>query len=418
VAYNTLSTIYGAIGETARSEEYAQLAYARRARVSERERLFITYQYHDRVTGDLNEAAQTLNVWKHSFPRDWTPANVRSLIFGRLGRFELAIEEAKEAMERNPAHPFPYSNLAYAYRGLNRFDEARQTAERAVAMKIETVPTRRLLYQLALMKGDAEAARGYLTGLREPAREFDLVAAQAQAAAFHGTLREARRLYRQSMDLAERRNLVEIASGTAAHLVWTEALFGSQVGSVAEARSALARAPSPLVRFRAAVALALRGPSSDVDAIVEEASRRYPASTLMRGVYIPIVRAAQALGRGRGPDAVEALQPTLPYETGLVAALIPTYMRGQAYLMARDPEAAGAEFQKVLEHRGSDPFSPVYALAHLGKGRARALAGDVEQSRSAYEAFFALWADADPDIPILRAARAEYKRMESAPPTQ
>ena len=159
LAYTTLSSIYGGLGEAARGEEYARQAYEHRANVSERERLFITYQYHDRVTGDQLKASEALDVWKSAYPRDYRPPNALAVLLNRSGDYTRAIVEAEEASRRNPAHSFPYSNLAFAYRGAGRFEEARRVAEGAVQKGIETLPTRRLLYQLAEMRGDDAAAQ-------------------------------------------------------------------------------------------------------------------------------------------------------------------------------------------------------------------------------------------------------------------
>src|SRR5262245_28240202 len=194
-AYASLSTVFSNLGEADRAKEYARLAYEQRGQVSERERLSLTYQYYDQVKGDLTRATEILEVWKQSFPREYQPVNSLTLIHNFLGRFERAVEEGQEAIRRNRSHGFPYSNLAFAYRGLGRFDEARKTAERAVALRIETLPTRRLLYQLAILAGDEEEAARQLEWARNKSREFDMMGARAQASAFAGRVKDARQLY-------------------------------------------------------------------------------------------------------------------------------------------------------------------------------------------------------------------------------
>ena len=159
LAHMMLSTVYGNLGETRRSEEHATRAFEHRGKVSERERLGITYQYHDRVTGEKDRVLQTLNVLRQLYPRDFSPANNLAVVQNQLGRYEQAVEAAREANRRNPSHPFPYSNLAYAYRGLNRYDDAVRTADQAVARSIASGPTRRLLYQIALLRGDTAASQ-------------------------------------------------------------------------------------------------------------------------------------------------------------------------------------------------------------------------------------------------------------------
>ena len=225
-AATTLSTVYGNLGEASRSIDYARLAYGQRNKVSQRERLFITYQYYDRVTGDLKLAADTLDVWKRTFPNDFQPANALAIIHNRLGRYEQGVLEAKEALARTPGHPFAASQLAYAYRGLGRYDEARAVAEEAVARGVATAPTRRLVYQLAVLRGDAAAAAAQLEWAKGNPRGFDLVAAEAQVAAFEGRLARAGELYRTSVALAERRSLRETGRSYTAHEAITRALYG------------------------------------------------------------------------------------------------------------------------------------------------------------------------------------------------
>ena len=205
-AYTTLSTVYGSLGELRRSEEYARLAYDRHKRVSERERLFIEYQYHDRVTGDQEKAAETLEVWKLSYPRDSRPVNALALIHMRFGRYDAGVAEAQEALRRTPGHPFPLSNLAAAYRGLGKYSEARKVAEEAVTLGVATTPTRRLLYQLGVIAGDGSDA-AQLEWAKGRSREFDLISAQAQVAAYRGQLRLASQLYTDAADKALARGL-------------------------------------------------------------------------------------------------------------------------------------------------------------------------------------------------------------------
>jgi tetratricopeptide (TPR) repeat protein len=416
-AYNTLSTVYGSLGEWARSEEYARLAFARRDGVSERERLFIAYQYHDRVTGDQLQTAETLEVWKQSYPRDFTPPNALSIIYFRLGRYDLAVREATEAARRNPAHPFPLSNLAYAHRGLNQFAESKQAAQKAVDLKIETTPTRRLLYQMAVMENDVEAAEEHMAWARGRSREFDLIGAQAQIAAFEGRMADARALYGRTTEMAIARGFGEAAAAYVAHEAWTEVLYGNRTEALAAARSTRSRSRSDSLdsrvvpRYRTSAALALAGAIGEAAAIVAESVKRAPDSTLTQAVLVPVTNAGIALVR-RDPDAaLEALRAASTYELGTAAGYAPIYLRGQAFLMKGAGRDAAAEFQRILDHRGVDPFSPLYSLSYLGLGRALAAAGEISQARHAYDRFFEIWARADADLPILKEARAEYARL-------
>jgi serine/threonine protein kinase/Tfp pilus assembly protein PilF len=420
-AYGTLSTVYGSLGELRRSEEYARLAYDRHKRVSERERLFIEYQYHDRVTGDQEKAAETLEVWKLSYPRDSRPVNALALIHMRFGRYDEGVTEAQEALRRTPGHPFPLSNLAAAYRGLGKYAEARKVAEEAVTLGVATTPTRRLLYQLGVIAGDGSDAKQLEWAKGRP-REFDLVSAHAQVAAYRGQMRLATQLYTDAADKALARGLNGTAGGFFAHMAWTEALFGDPATSAARVRELIARTPEgseggdSLPRLRVAVSLGLAGLARHANEIVAPAAKRYPHATLVRAMLVPATAATIAIERNRPDDAIAALEASRPVETGSTAALVPTYLRGVAHLARRDGVAARAEFERVLERRGVDPFAPIQPMSQLGLARAFALEGDVEKSRAAYDRLFELWRDADPDFPILQRARAEYARLSDGRP--
>jgi tetratricopeptide (TPR) repeat protein len=417
--HTTLSTVYGSLGEWVRAEEHAREAYARRERVSERERFLITYQYHDRVTGDQLESLRTLDLWKATYPRDFVPANARSLIFNRLGLFGRAIEEAKEALKRQPDHPFPLSNLAYAYRGMGNLAEARRWAQTAVDLKVETSPTRRLLYQIEMMEGHPDAADVHMRWAKDRPREFDLASAHAQWLAWRGRMRDARDEYRRVTDLAERRNLAEVAAGYEAHVALTEALYGNMGPAREIANASLfgdrlrSISPGAVPRFRATAALAMAGNADAAEEIAREMGRRYPQSTLVNSVMRPVVRAAIANSRGQHAEAITALKDASDYELGTVAALVPIYFRGQAYLGLKDGASAAREFQRILDHRGTDPFAPVCALAQLGLARALVLQDRTADALAAYRTFLSAWSGADDDLPVLREARAEASRLQS-----
>jgi tetratricopeptide (TPR) repeat protein len=370
------------------------------------------------VTGDQLRAAEALDIWKASYPRDYRPPNALALIYNRLGMYDRAVEEARESLARSPGQPFPLSNLAAAYRGLNRNREAADVGEQALKLGVATVPTRRLLYQIAVMTNDKAAEQAQLDWARGRPREFDMVAAQAQVLAYHGRMREARELYRQVIDLAGRQGLGEVASGYQAQLTWTEALYGNpgdaaeesqRVAAAAAARQSLISGPLP--RFRLVASMALIGETRNTEAVLQEAIARYPESTLVRTVFVPVTRATLAIHAGKPDEGLEALRAAAPYEFGTVAGGTPSYIRAQVYLAKRSGADAAAELERLLAHRGADPFSPIYALAHLGLARAYALTGDRAKSADAYRRFFDLWREADADLPILQQAKAEFGKL-------
>jgi tetratricopeptide (TPR) repeat protein len=405
-AHSALSAIYGGLGEAEERSSHARLAYENREHVTERERLFIEYQHHDAI-GDEQRAISTLEMWKQLYPRDYRPPNALAVAFNRLGHYERAIEEAQEAERRNPAHPFPRSNLAYAYRNASRFAEARRTAETAIAQQVETLPLRRLYYQLALLDGDKTLADATLAWARGRPREFDLIGAQAQALAWSGELARARGLYQRTAELARRQELGQVALGYAAQAAWTEALYGARREAVAQARDVLRREPSAVPALRAAVALAFAGAPEEAERAIGGARGKASSDSFVGLVHLPIALASVELARGAPAKAIAALEPSQPYELGNVAILAPPYLRGLALRQQGDHAGAIREFQSVLDHRGVDPFSPFHALARLELGRTRARAGETAAARDEYDRFLAQWKSADEELPVLLAASKE-----------
>ena len=418
-AYATLSSVYGGLGEWRRSEEYASLAFKGESRVSQRERLFITYQFHDRVSGNQEKATSTLELWKAAYPRDSRPVNALALIHHRLGQHERAVQEAKEALRRVPDQAFPLSNLAIAYRSLGRYAEAKATGERAIALGIETAPTRRLLYQVGTLLADGSAA-AHVAWAKDRSREYDLVSAQAQVAAYEGRLTESLELYRRAIDMAKARDLRGTASGHAAQLAWTEALYGGREAA-ANVRRALSlvetdpEQPGALPRFRAPAALAMAGLGIEALPVITRAEERYPEATFVRTLLAPVTRAAIALREGHADVALKALQSAAQTELGTVAGLVPPYLRGEALLAKGAFADAIREYQKVIDNRGVDPFAQVLPLSHLGIARAHARNGSIEAARRAYDELFTIWKGADADFGLLAAARAEYARLATRP---
>jgi eukaryotic-like serine/threonine-protein kinase len=412
LAHTTLSTLYGGLGETGRSEDFARRAYENRQHVSERERLFITYQYHDRFTGDQLKARETLEVWKRTYPRDYRPANALAVLLNRLGDYEEGAAEAEEAIRRNPAHAFPPSNLAYALRGAGRYDRARAVAEESIARRIETVPMRRLAYQLAELQADERAARLQLEWAATNPRGFDVTGARAQVQAFHGRVSDARALYRETVAAAKARGLSQVASGYAAQAAFTEAVFGYRREALDQARAVLQSVTSLEPQLRAAAALAIAGAPDEAESVARRVRTLRPDDTLLHSAYLPVAEAAAMLRRGRAVDAIERLRPAARYERGLVAALAPAFLRGEARLQSAAPAEAVRDFTIVLDHRGADPFSPLIPAAQLGLARALARAGRTAESVRTYEALIGGWKDADPDLPVLQLARKELSALQ------
>ena len=411
LAYTTLSSLYGGLGETGRSEQLARQAYEHREHVSERERLFITYQYHDRYTGDQTKTRETLEVWKRTYPRDYRPANALAVLLNRLGEYDMATAEAEEALKRNPAHAFPQSNLAYAYRGAGRFAEARTVAEQAIARNLSTGPLRRLLYQLAELDHDDETASAQIAWAAQSPVGFDITGARAQVSAFKGRMTEARHLFAETTAAATDRGFTQVASGYASQAAQVEALYGYEHAAREQARKVMREATAYEPQLRGATALALAGLPDEAETVVKKLRGIRPDDTLLHGAYRPVAEAAILLRRGRAANAIEALRGASRYERGTVAALAPAYLRGVARLAEGAAAEALRDFRIVIDNRGADPFSVLIPLAQLGAARAWLAAGNVVESRKAYDALMRTWEHADPDLPVKLAARREMAQL-------
>ncbi len=413
LAYARLGTVYNNIGETERSIGYLTKAFERRDRVSQRERFYIEQHYFESVPGDLDQDIRTLETWKQTYPRDATPyINLAGVYNFSLAKFERSIDLETEAIRLDPNGPWPYFFLAGAHQGLNRFDEAKAVAERAVTLKVDSMSIHVLLFGVAFAQGDAAGMVRETAWASGRPDEVSMLTAKAAAAAFGGRLREARTRWREAAEGARRSNLKESVAYLAAYQAVIEAAFGNVREAREGAAAAVSASRSRTVLPTAAKALAMSGNATHAQALVDELRKRFPDDTQLKAIWLPVVSAAIETGRGAPAKAIEALESARPYELGQAFDFWAIYERGQAQLRAKAGVDAAAEFQRILDHRGVGPTSPFYALAQLGLARATALSGDNAKSRRAYQDFLALWKDADPDVPILKEAKAEYARLQ------
>ncbi len=345
-----------------------------------------------------------------TYPRDFVAWNNLGNRYNSVGQFEKAAEACRESIRLNPNWVIPRSNLALAFISLNRFDEARQVIQEALAQKLESMPMHSHRYSIAFVQGDAAAMKEQIDWAGGRPDEYLAQAWQAEVAAFRGQLRKAREFSQRTVELALQHEQKEAAAQFLAGQAVTEAVFGQsdEVGGL------VARAFS-ILRSRAAVAIAanafsLCGDSGRAEPFIDEYSKRLPKNTFWNVVSAPLYRAQIALYHGFAEQAIELLEPALRFESS--GNFAPQYVRGQAYLKVNKGAEAAAEFQKILSHRGWSVRGVLYPLAYVGLARAAVLQGDTAKARKAYLGFFALWKDADPDIAILIEARKEYERLK------
>ena len=424
MAHAALGLSYSSDGESVLSAESTMKAWHLRDRVSDREKFFIDFLHDRQVTGNLEKAYQTLELWLQTYPRGERPTP-HSLLGGLsthgTGRYERAIEASRKEIAVDPDWGMMYGNLAGSYFLTGRFAEAERTLQAAAERKLEIPRGLVLRYNIAVLKADQEQMDRAVALARGKRRaEHWMAHEQAVALARSGRLQAARRLSNRAMDLAVQEGEAEAAATyQAARAVW-EAVCGNAGEGKQNALAALARSNGRDVEYAAALALGLSGGSSRSEALAGDLEKRFPEDTFAKFTYVPVLRGLAALGRGKPADSVERLQIALPYElaaNGLnfssyyLGGLHSAYVRGEALMAAKRYAEAAVEFQKILDHRGIVGVDPIGVLAHLQLGRVFALSGDKARAKAAYEAFLALWKDADADIPILKSARAEYARL-------
>jgi DNA-binding winged helix-turn-helix (wHTH) protein/Tfp pilus assembly protein PilF len=414
MAYAVLGQVYANMGENALSVDYTQKAFDRRERASERENFYISSHYYENVTRDLDRTIQTYELWRNTYPRDVVPAINLGSVYVALGQPDKALVELANARRLDPDSAFVYSNLLFADLDLNHLHEAKSTFEQARARGLDAEDFHLGRYIIAFLEGDAQTMKQQTAWAADKPNGHALLALDASTAAYSGHLRAAEGLFQQAEDSARRYGGKESAAEWQASAALIEAEFGRPDEARRLARASLNAIKGTETETIAALALARSRDASAAEGLAAELGQRFPSDTLLNGLNLPTIRAAAELSRGNASAAVRLLQAALPYDLSKgehVTALYAPYLRGLAYLHAGDGKAAEAEFQKLLDHRGLVAGLPQGALAVLGLARARAITGDFSASRLAYQDFLALWKDADPGIPVLQQARAEYARL-------
>jgi len=428
MAYARLGTNYSNLGENARAAENARKAYELRERVSEREKFYIVSHYEHYATGNLEAARKAYELWAKTYPRDGSPPSNLASIDSTLGDYDKALAASQAALKLDPESGLSYTNLVLDYVIVNRLDEARATAQEAQAHDLDSPLIHLDLYFADFLQHDAAGLeREAAMVMGKPGFEDAMLGTESDTAAYAGQFSKARELTRRASESAQRADEKETAASYEADAALREALVGNKSLAKQQAQAALALSPGKDVEAISAIALGLAGDAPQATRLAADLAKRFPEDTIVQFNYLPTIHAAWALqGDGVG-KAIEALAPAAPYELGSIAqgftfALYPVYLRGEAYVAAQQGSAAETEFQKILDHPGVVGNEPIGALAHLGLARADAIEAQSAQgadaelarakARAAYQDFFALWKDADPDIPVLIAAKSEYAKLQ------
>jgi tetratricopeptide (TPR) repeat protein len=415
MAYVGLAVHYSNLGQASLAAENAKKAYDLRERVSDREKYRISAFYFQYVTGEVERATEAYELWAKSYPRDMSPHLNLGFIYNAMGQYDKAIAETEAARRLEPTL-VAYGNQASNFINVNRLQDARQAIQEAQQKNFDGLVIRADLYSLAFLSGDtAEMERQVQWAAGRPGEEDQMLSNHADTQAYYGRLEKARDLARRASDSAVRSDAKE----TSAQWLAFQALREAELGNLSAARQGVARAlalaPGRYVKVLAALALARTGETSQSRTILEALEKSDPTNTYLKVYWFPVLEASIAMAQQAPDRAIVALEPALPYELGGPppgTTMYPAYLRGLAYLSQKNGPAAAAEFQKFLDHPGIVQNFLLGSLAHLQLARAYAMAGDAAKAKAAYQDFFVLWKDADPDIPILKEAKAEYAKLQ------
>ena len=413
MAYRALSGAYSGLGESEQALQSAQKAYDLRDRVTERERLNIESNYYMIATGDLVKASQVYELYVQTYPRDSRARSNLGYSEWSLGRYDEALTEYREALRLDPENVRDYTNVAGCLINMNRFDEAGQVLQQAQQRKLDDELLWVNLYSIAFNKHDPEEMHRLLRIAPVKAGLTDtLLGLEAGTEAYHGHFKKARDLTNRAREFAQQDGDKETAAGYLVSAAIWEIETGDRNKARLDVSQALATANARSVQPGAALVLARAGDTRRAQAISDDLKKRFPLDTLINSLWLPTIQAALELNRGNGARALQWLDITSPYEYSSAMYFFSVYLRGEAYLKTGQGARAATEFQKVVDNPGVVDNSTIGALAYLGLARAYRLAKDPGKARAAYQTFFALWKDADPGIPILKQAKAEFAKLK------
>ena len=418
-AYTALGISYSNLREPGRATENLRKAFDLRDKVSERERLRISANYYLLATGELEKAIQTYEIWARTYPRSSEPFGNLGVDYTYLGQYEKGVAASLEDLRLNPGSAAAYTNLVGLYAALDRLNDAKAQYDQAVAHKVNNPFLHGNRYGVAFLDNDSSGMQQQIADASHTPGEDVLFSFASDTEAFHGRLAKARDLSKRASDSALHNDSPETAAAWQMDVALRDAEFHNVALSRQEIGSALATASTRDVSILAALALARIGDTDQAKRMADDLAGRFPLNTVINRYWLPTIYASIEIRRSNPARAVELLQATAQYELGsplpqfeVGGTLYPVYVRGQAYLLLRQGTAAVREFQKFLDQRGVAVNCPLAALARLQLARAYLLAGDSKMAAGSYQEFFALWKDADPDIPILKQAKEEYAKLE------
>ena len=406
MAYARLGIAYFNTGEGDLSVTYHKRAYELSKKVSDREKFYLLNLYYFNVTGDFEKLQELLQLWIKTYPRDLSPHGSLVYIYAELGQFEKAADEAREILRAEPDDIRGQGWLANSFMGLNRYNEAKAICENMGKAKFSHL----CRFDIAAIENDGASVQRE-THWAEENDDYRLLESVARNEASGGHFEKAQATYQIAKKAARNNNENEAIALLSAN----QGLWESLVGNLSQARKQIWEAEKLNrghdVLSVIALVYALTDDRQRAQSLANELGSRHPNDTLVTKMTVPEVRGVIEMSQN-SLKAIEILPAATPFDLGIGMDFLPIYLRGEAYLRSRNGAGAASEFEKILQHRGASPTSPVYPLAHLGLARAYAQQGNSRKARATYQDFLNLWKDADPDIPILMRAKAEYAKLQ------
>jgi Flp pilus assembly protein TadD len=411
MAQALLSGVYANNGRSAEAPALSRKAFELRDRVSERERFFISWRYFIDAEQAWDKALDLSVSWTRTYPREAFAFNSLGIASAAFGQHEQAVTAFQEAIKIDPKFVPPRGNLVGSLIALNRFEQAAALLDEATSQGVEISSARRTSYLLAFLRGDLQAAAHELDELRRTPQAIWASTLEARTSAFSGKVRAAHELSQRGVTSAIGEQFTELAAQWAMEDAEVHAIVGDCDQARREIPAGLELNRDNYTLERAARSYALCGSSAEASRLTDELRSRFAAATLTTRLQIPVIGAASALTRRDFARAIQLLDEVKPYDHAPAAEFWPEYLRGEAYLGLEDAQAAAAQFETIVAHRGEAPTSPLYALAHLGAARAAVMAGDKVRARASYEGFFALWKGGDVSR-LMDETRREYARLQ------
>jgi eukaryotic-like serine/threonine-protein kinase len=398
--------------EEKRSADDIRHAFALRERLTDTEKASVEASYYLWDTGEIYKAVEVLQTWGKLQPNAFAPHNLLGLACQDLGLFEEATDVLRRNADLFPSSPVAISNLSFNLLMQGRSDEAEAVLRRIPAGQAVGFYEHRARYELAMSRQDQVTLEKERKWMEQNVDEPPAISFSARIELYAGRLDVARQRARHGVNISVGSGLSESAAHMLVDLARGEALYGQVSAAKQTLDQALKLSDSKEVKERAVTVMVLNGQERQAQRIINDMLHQYPADTFLNELDTPLALAAYQLSHGQSDVALRTLDPVKPFEFGTMAQMVPNYIRASAYLRLRRPEDAGREFSAILVHRGVSPLSPILVASQLGLARAYAMKGDVAKSRAAYQTLFAAWKDADPDIPILKQAQAEYAKLQ------